>query len=77
MNVAVTERACVIDTVHAPLPLHAPLQPENVELLAGDGVSVTEVPFAKAALQALPQLMPAGCDVTTPVPVPAFVTLSV
>jgi hypothetical protein len=46
LNVAVTERAAVIDTVHeVAVPLHAPLQPPNVEPLAAAAVSVTEVPL--------------------------------
>ena len=76
LKVAVTARAAVIDTVQAPVPVHAPLQPANVEPLAAAAVSVTEVPLAKFALQVAPQLMPAGDEVTVPVPVPAFVTLS-
>ena len=43
---AVTDRACVIETVQVPVPVHAPLQPENTELLAGAAVSVTDVPLA-------------------------------
>jgi hypothetical protein len=44
-NVAVTERACVIDTVHVDdEPLHAPDQPVNNEPDAGVAVSVTDVP---------------------------------
>ena len=46
LKVAVTDRAAVIDTVQVPVPVHAPLQPENVEPLAADAVSVTEVPLA-------------------------------
>ena len=45
LNVAVTVRACVIDTVQLPVPVHAPLQPANVELLAAVAVSVTEAPL--------------------------------
>jgi hypothetical protein len=45
LNVAVTERACVIDTVHVPVPEHAPLQPVNVAPLAAEAVSVTDVPL--------------------------------
>ena len=74
LKVAVTERAAVIDVVQVPVPVHAPLQPANVEPLAAAAVRVTEVPFAKFALQVDPQLMPAGDDVTVPVPVPAFAT---
>ena len=46
LNVAVTFRAWVIDTMQAPVPVHAPLQPANVEPLATAAVSVTEVPVA-------------------------------
>lgn len=76
LNVAVTLRAAVIDNVQFPVPVHSPLQPANVEPLAGAALSVTDVPFAKFAAHVLPQLMPAGEDVTVPVPLPIFVTLS-
>ena len=33
LNVAVTERAAVIDVVQVPVPVQAPLQPANVEPL--------------------------------------------
>ena len=45
LNVAVTARAAVIDTVQAPVPLHAPLQPAKVEPLAAAAVRVTDVPL--------------------------------
>ena len=46
LNVAVTLRAAVMDTVQVPVTLvHAPLQPANVEPLAAAAVSVTEVLF--------------------------------
>ena len=44
LKVAVTEFAVVIVTVHEPVPVHAPDQPVNIEPVAGDAVSVTEVP---------------------------------
>jgi len=76
VNVAVTERACVIDTVHVPVALvHAPLQPANVEPVVTAAVSVTDAPLVKLAAHVEPQLMPMGDDVTVPVPVPAFATL--
>ena len=37
LKVAVTARAAVIDTVQVPVPVHAPLQPVNVEPLGGRG----------------------------------------
>jgi hypothetical protein len=46
LNVAVTARAAVMDSVQPPVPVHAPLQPANVEPLAAAAVSVTEVPLA-------------------------------
>jgi hypothetical protein len=46
LNVAVTLRAAVIDTVQVVVPVHAPLQPANVEPVAAAAVSVTDVPLA-------------------------------
>ncbi len=77
MNVAPTLVALVIGTVQPPVPLHAPLQPANVDPEAATGVSVTLVPEAKPALQVAPQLMPAGLLVTAPAPVPDLLTLRV
>lgn len=73
-NVAVTERAAVIETVQVLVPVHAPLQPLNVEPLAAAADNVTDVPLAMLALQVAPQLIPPVFDVTVPVPVPALVT---
>ena len=49
-KVAVTPFASLIVTVHAPVPVHAPLQPVSVESLAVVAVSVTLVPELKLAL---------------------------
>ena len=46
LNVAVTLRAAVIDSVQLALPVHAPLQPANVEPLFVMALSVTDVPLA-------------------------------
>ena len=46
LNVAVTLRAAVIASTQVPVPVHAPLQPANVEPLAAAAVNVTEVPLA-------------------------------
>ena len=46
VNMAVTERFAVIETVQVPLPEHAPLQPAKAEPPAADAVKVTEVPLA-------------------------------
>jgi hypothetical protein len=74
--VAVTARAALIVTLQAPVPVQAPLQPENVEPVAGAAVRVTAVPLVNDAEQVAPQAMPAGVLVTVPLPVPALVTVS-
>ena len=76
LNVAVTERAAVIDTVHVPVPVHAPLQPANVEPDAGVALKVTTVPLLKEAEQVLPQLIPAGLLVTVPFAEEFLITLT-
>ena len=43
-KVAVTDRAALITTAQVPLPLQAPVHPENVDPAAGAAVSVTDVP---------------------------------
>jgi hypothetical protein len=67
-----------IVTVHAPLPVHAPLQPAKTPLPLVVTVSVTLVPLLNNALQMLPQLMPPGLLVTVPrvAAVPFFVPSS-
>lgn len=45
LNVAVTERATVIETMHAPVPVQAPLHPAKVEPLAAEAVRDTDVPL--------------------------------
>jgi hypothetical protein len=59
------------------VPLHAPLQPVNVDPVAAAAVSVTEVPLAYCAEQVAPQSMPDGELVAVPDPVPALVTVRV
>lgn len=76
LNVAVTEVFAVSVTLHAPVPLHPPDHPVNVDPALGVAVSVTAVPLAKLALHVWPQLMPAGLLAIVPPPVPAAVTLS-
>jgi hypothetical protein len=49
----------------------------KVEPASALAVSVTGVPVAKPAEHVVPQLIPAGLDVTAPVPLPAFVTVNV
>jgi hypothetical protein len=77
LKVAVRVFAPSIVTVHGPAPLHAPLQPENVDPPAAVAVSVTLVPASKAAVHVAPQLIAAGLLVTVPLPVPDFAIVSV
>ncbi len=77
MKVAVTPCAFVMVTVQVPLPVQAPLHPLKVEPLAAVGVRATDVPLLKLALQLDPQLIPAGLEVTVPLPDPLSLTLSV
>jgi len=44
VNVAVTLRAVLIVTEHAPVPVQAPLQPLKLEPAEAVGVSATTVP---------------------------------
>jgi hypothetical protein len=76
VNVAVTEALPVNFTLQAPVPVQAPDQPANVEVVFEAAVSVTTVPLVKLALHVAPQLIPAGLLVTVPAPVPAFLTVS-
>jgi len=75
MNVAVTLLVCVSVTAQTPVPLHAPLQPANLEPAEGVAVNVTAAPLLKAALHVDPQLMPEGVKVTAPEPRPRFFTV--
>ena len=73
---AVTELAAFNVTMHAPAPVHAPLQPVKVAPAAGVAVSVTAAPLLNDAEQVVPQLIPAGALVTVPDPAPARLTVS-
>ena len=77
LNVAVTERAALSVSVQLPVPEQAPDQPANLEREAAAAVSVIEVPCGRVCAQVEPQLIPAGLEVTVPVPLPAFVSVSV
>src|SRR5262245_44975835 len=77
-KVAVTVVPVFRVTVQAPVPEQPPpLQPVKVEPAAGAAVSVTAVPLVYGAAQVAPQLMPAGLEVTVPLPAPALVTARV
>jgi hypothetical protein len=72
---ALTDFAASRDTLQAPVPLQAPLQPAKVDPESGVAVKLTTVPLSKSAEQLEPQEIPAGVLVTVPVPVPLFVTV--
>ncbi len=76
LNVAVMAASPSRWTVQAPVPVQAPVHPLNVEPLPGAAVSETAVPEGNDALQALPQSMPTGADMTRPTPLPAGMTVS-
>lgn len=79
-NVVRSNRAVIVVsaasvTVHGLVPVHPPpVQPANNEPLTGAAVSVTVVPLGYVSAQSVPQLMPAGLDVTLPAPVPVRAT---
>src|SRR5690348_9150368 len=76
-NVAVTVRDALMVAVHVPVALlHAPVHPANVLAPLGAAVSVTTVPAGNVVVQVVGQLMPAGLEVTTPLPAPAVPTVS-
>jgi hypothetical protein len=76
LNVAVQLRSA--DKVRLPsLQSASPVQPAKREPDAGVAVSVTPCPEVNEAPQVAPQLMPAGLDVTAPVPVPAVAIVRV
>jgi len=80
VNVAVhvAAVAAVIGTVHVPVPEQPPPdQPRERGARIGRGREAsTLVPWLYVSVQSTPQLIPAGLLVTTPVPVPAFETVS-
>jgi hypothetical protein len=78
LKVAVTVVLAVRVKVQVVVALvHPPLNPAETEPGAAVAVRVTDVPEAKEPEQVAPQLIPAGEEVTVPVPVPDFVRVSV
>src|SRR4051812_19837807 len=78
VKVAVTERAAFIVTTQPPVPEHpAPDHPANVEFASGVAVNVTSVLKSNVIEHVGPQSIPAGVEVTEPVPVPFLATSSV
>src|SRR5207244_3221624 len=55
---------------------HPPVNPEKLEPESGTAVSVMLVPAANSVEQLAPQLIPAGLEVTVPVPVPDLLTVA-
>jgi len=77
-NVAVTDLVALIVSVQGLLcPLQSPPQPLKIEPVPAVAVSVTAVPVTKVAEQAVPQVIPAGLETTTPLPVPPAETVKV
>src|SRR5258706_10304202 len=63
-------------SLQVPVPVHAPLQPANIEPEFGVAMSVRTVPPRTSEKHAVPQLKPSGDDVTTPLPAPALTMVS-
>ena len=69
--------AAVIVTTQLPTPVQPPPdQPAKVALGPAAAASMIIEPWSNSSVQSAPQLMPAGLDVTVPVPVPFFATVS-
>jgi hypothetical protein len=75
VKVALTDFSASMVTLHAPVPLQAPLQPAKVEPESGAAVKLTTAPLSKFAEHVCPQDIPGGELATVPVPVPLFVTV--
>src|SRR5688500_20399772 len=74
-KVAVTLRAWLMVTVHAPVPVQAPLQPVKVLPAAAAAVNVSDEPKLEVAVHVAPQSMPAGVLVSAPAPGPDLLTV--
>ena len=75
MKVALTDCGAVTVSVQVPVPLHAPPQPANTVPVDGTAVSVITLPWVRDTLHAVPQLRPAGADVTVPLPLPSLLSV--
>ena len=73
---AVTVAAALIVIEHVPVPVHPPDQPANVVSASGTAVSTTGVVARYVSEQSTPQSIPAGTELTVPVLLPAFTTVS-
>ena len=72
-NVAVTDRDEFIVIEQAPVPLQEPDQPMNADVLELANTETT-VPWLYVAEHVVPQSIPAGFDVTVPIPAPDLPT---
>jgi hypothetical protein len=77
-NVAVTilPKSFGVNVHVSEVPVHSPVQLVNALPAAGAAVSVIWVKASNWLLQVPPQLIPAGLDVTVPVPEPALCTVT-
>ena len=72
-NVAVTDRDEFMVMEQPPVPLQAPDQPMNADVLELANTETT-VPWLNIAEHVIPQSIPAGLDVTVPIPAPDLPT---
>lgn len=69
LKLAVTLRDPAMVNLHGPVPLHGPLQPENIIPGSGVAMSVTVVLSLYEVLHFFPQSIPLSAEVTVPFPV--------
>ncbi|MES2098572.1 MAG: hypothetical protein V4569_02020 [Pseudomonadota bacterium] len=74
VKVAVTAVSPAIVSAQGPVPLHAPLQPANVQPADGTAFSTRLVPAANGPPHVVPQAMPAGTESMVPEPTTATTT---
>lgn len=73
---ALTLVDAVMLTMQEATPVQAPPHPANTEPESCVADRLTMVPTGKSYVQVAPQSMPAGVDVTVPLPAPSLVTIS-
>ena len=77
VNDAVTDFAASTVTVQVPVPEHPPPDhPVNDEPVSGVAVRVRVEPWFAVTVQVVPQLMPAGLELTVPRPLPVRVMVT-
>ena len=60
-----------------PVPAQSPLHPAKTDPESGAAVRLTVLPWGNCPLHVARQSIPAGLDVTVPVPAPALLTVTV